>query len=76
MKYIAITISFTPTAITFFRNVFDKNGNVIDSVRVSDNKELAMHQLRKLERRFGRVAQLDVNRFDQRLCTKCLTGWL
>lgn len=38
--------------------------------------EEGMRQLRRLEKIFGRCAELSVNEFDPTICTKTLYGWV
>lgn len=80
MKYVSINISYfnnTPVACS-------KCWGVIDSVSCqsvyknakSISYTQAMRELRKFERRLHKVAELDVNRFNPKLSSKTLWGWV
>ena len=76
-KYYSITITIFNHNFAqnrAFLVIFDEDLNELEKVTVEYHE--GMKILRDLEKKFGKIAEISVNRFNSHICYKTLHGWI
>lgn len=73
--YITVTIFDNNPRLSYaILNSYNENGVQIDSLKMGYHN--GMNALRELEKRMGKVAEIDVNRYCPAISYKTLSGWV